>query len=75
MKILHVSSHLPYPPDNGASADIWVPLQAMHRLGYTIDSVVIAQKAKPEDRHVSELPRQLSGSPLRRGTNEFERRA
>jgi glycosyltransferase involved in cell wall biosynthesis len=55
MKILHVMPDFPYPPDNGARADIWARLLAMKRLGYTVHAVVMAPKVKPEDRNVAEM--------------------
>jgi len=55
MKILHVMPHFPYPPDNGARADIWARLRAMNNLGYSVDALVVAQKATPKERHVTEM--------------------
>jgi glycosyltransferase involved in cell wall biosynthesis len=55
MKVLHVMSHFPCPPDNGARADIWARLQAMNRLGYSVHALVIAQKVPPNERHVAEM--------------------
>jgi polysaccharide biosynthesis protein PslH len=55
MKVLHVMSEFPYPPDNGIRADIWGRLRAMNRLGYSIDILVMRQKLIPEERHVAEM--------------------
>jgi len=54
MKILHVMLDFPYPPDNGARADVWGRLLAMKRLGYQVDALVMAQKRKPEEHHMVE---------------------
>lgn len=61
MKMLHVMSEFPYPPNNGMRADIWDRIRAMSRLGYSIDIVVTSQKPAPETRHVAELRALVSG--------------
>ena len=55
MKVLHVMSEFPYPPDSGIRADVWNRLRAMNRLGYSIHALVIKQKATPEAQHVAEM--------------------
>lgn len=46
---------LPYPPDNGARADIWDRLRAMNRLGYIVHALVMAQKVPPKERYINEM--------------------
>jgi glycosyltransferase involved in cell wall biosynthesis len=55
MKILHVMPHFPYPPSDGARADIWARLRAMNSLGYRIHALVMEQKATPKDHYVNEM--------------------
>jgi glycosyltransferase involved in cell wall biosynthesis len=57
MNVLHVMSDLPFPPDNGARADIWARLLAMSRLGYRVHALVIAQKRRPSERQLDEMRR------------------
>jgi glycosyltransferase involved in cell wall biosynthesis len=40
MKVLHVMKILPYPANDGFSADIWDRIQSMKRLGYTIHVLI-----------------------------------
>jgi len=60
MKILHVMPDLPCPPDNGARADVWARLRAMHRLGHSVDALVMAQKVTPKEHHLADMRRLVS---------------
>ncbi|UWZ83719.1 glycosyltransferase family 4 protein [Occallatibacter riparius] len=53
MKILHVIPDFPFPPDNGARADVWSRLVAMKSLGYSVDVLVMAQKRTPSPEQIS----------------------
>jgi polysaccharide biosynthesis protein PslH len=55
MKILHVIPDFPFPPDNGARADVWSRIVAMKSLGYSVDVLVIAQKRTPSPEEISEV--------------------
>jgi glycosyltransferase involved in cell wall biosynthesis len=55
MKVLHVMTHFPWPPNNGARADIWARLLAMKELGYSVHVLVIGQKTPPSDREMAEV--------------------
>ena len=55
MKILHVIPDFPFPPDNGARADVWSRLVAMKSLGYSVDVLVIAQKRAPSPTQIEEV--------------------
>jgi len=57
MKILHVMSEFPYPPDNGSRADIWGRLQTMSHLGHSIDALVMSTKRVPRERDTAEVRR------------------
>jgi len=57
MKILHVMSEFPYPPDNGVRADIWGRLQTMSHLGHTIDALVMNTKRVPTSGDTAEMRR------------------
>lgn len=41
MRVLHVISECPYPPNNGGRADVWARIEAMAELGYAIDLVIM----------------------------------
>src|SRR5580693_3502130 len=54
MKVLHVMTHFPWPPNNGARADIWARLLAMKELGYSVHALITAQKTPPDARDMAE---------------------
>jgi glycosyltransferase involved in cell wall biosynthesis len=47
----------PFPPDNGARADVWSRIVAMKSLGYSIHLLVMAQKLQPSPSHVTAVRR------------------
>ena len=55
MKILHVIPDFPFPPDNGARADVWSRIVAMKSLGYSVDVLVVAQKRTPSAEEISQV--------------------
>jgi len=55
MKILHVMTEFPCPPNDGIRADIWSRLRSMSRLGYSIDVLVMKSKVMPEERHIAQI--------------------
>jgi glycosyltransferase involved in cell wall biosynthesis len=61
MKILHVMTEFPYPPDAGIRGDIWSRVRTLHRLGHSIDAIVMQQKLIPETQHVAKM-RQIVNS-------------
>ena len=41
MRVLHVISECPYPPNNGGRADTWARVTAMADLGFATDLVIM----------------------------------
>lgn len=53
-RILVVSPDFPYPPTDGARADIWGRLQALKALGYTVEMIATV-KSLPDDESLREI--------------------
>jgi glycosyltransferase involved in cell wall biosynthesis len=68
LKILYVCLDFPYPPLNGGLVDMWNRIQALHRLGVTLD-VVVTNRGEPSlaDRtKVESVVRRLIFAPRQR---------
>jgi polysaccharide biosynthesis protein PslH len=77
VKILYVCNDFPFPPMHGGLVDMWNRIEALHRLGVTVDLVVTVKEEPPQSalKEVSRKVRSvhiLTKARLRAGILHWE---